>query len=250
MNKAKKNNKLPNRYDIAKYGLEIQKKQAMLSQILLRCINMSEADDVNSILTELVDFIERIDEYDDIQFFEGKNPLVISERYERIIARVDGFSENIEKYMVSLAKEKALLTYLNTLCLECGAAFDKVIKEGKEILEEMEDWNLSNCLEARLMELGTAKDINLRQQPTIDILIKNCDMISEKIRATLYNTIPLWKTQITAALSNQNLLRFNKNRKNLNELTSTLLISGLNELSALQNENRNERNEAGRLITS
>lgn len=245
------NNTLFNdRYDISAYGLESQKKQAMLSQMLFCCINMSDADDVSRTLGELVKFIENIDEYDDLQFFEGKNPLVIAERYERIIARVDGFTDTISGYQINLAKERVLLERLLEICEECGQEFEELIKKGEETLDNMKDRSLQNLLEKRIEELKTAKNIHLRQKPAISMLIKNADVVTAKVQSTLYSTIPLWKTQVTVSLSAENMVQFDANKKHLNELTNNLLVGSLNELAAIQNENRRERNEVGSMISS
>lgn len=114
----------------------------------------------------------------------------------------------------------------------------------QESLQEYNDF-VDKCdrFEKRLHDLRMTRIISIQMAPQIRIIQKNNYAMGQKIRSTIVNTIPLWKSQLVISMGAENSLRAAKAEKQVNDLTSELLKRNADALhmSSIQTAEELER---------
>jgi uncharacterized protein YaaN involved in tellurite resistance len=82
---------------------------------------------------------------------------------------------------------------------------------------------MCNRFEKKLYDLELTRMISIQMAPQIRIVQNNDTMMSDKIQSTLVNTIPLWKSQMVLALGVANSQRAATAQRQVSDMTNELL---------------------------
>lgn len=83
--------------------------------------------------------------------------------------------------------------------------------------------NLIGRFEKRIHDLELTRMISLQMSPQIRMIQNSDQLMAEKIRTSINNTIPLWKNQMVIALSLHHSQQAMKAQREVSEVTNELL---------------------------
>lgn len=114
---------------------------------------------------------------------------------------------------------------------------------------------LCEQFDKKLYDLELTQTISIQTAAQIKMIQNNNVLISEKIQSAINNTIPLWKNQMVLALDrmhSKQAVEVQKKTSNLNDdllrNTNEQLISALEEVRRIEDEDTQKRREAKREI--
>ena len=90
--------------------------------------------------------------------------------------------------------------------------------------------NMIGRFEKKIHDLELTRTISLQMSPQIRMMQNNDTLMSEKIRSSIVNTIPLWKSQMVMALSMYHSEQAMKAQREVTEVTNELLAKNAQTL--------------------
>ena len=217
----------------AAFGREEQAKLSRFTDSILQGIGTEELTGADDLLKKV---ISEINGYNNACEKEGKGLFsffkkqqsrieAIKEKYHSAESSIDALAEALRARDVALTKLSASLEVMHRENLELYNFLTMLIYAGDQVLEEegkriqelkqtvtslgssvLEAQRISNredhikSFERRLYDLKVTRTVALQQGPQIRMIQKNVDKVSETIRSTLANAIPIWKNQMLIAL--------------------------------------------------
>lgn len=83
--------------------------------------------------------------------------------------------------------------------------------------------NMIGRFEKKLHDLELTRMVSIQMAPQIRMIQSNDSVMAEKIRSSIVNTIPLWKSQMVMALTLHHSQQAMEAQRNVNDVTNRLL---------------------------
>ena len=90
--------------------------------------------------------------------------------------------------------------------------------------------DLCDRFEKKLYDLQLTRTISIQMSPQIRMIQNNDTLMAEKIRSSIVNTIPLWKSQMVMALSLHHSEQAMKAQREVTDVTNELLTKNAQAL--------------------
>ena len=90
--------------------------------------------------------------------------------------------------------------------------------------------NMIGRFEKKIHDLELTRTISIQMSPQIRMIQNNDSLMAEKIRSSIMNTIPLWKSQMVLALSQYHSDQAMKAQREVTDVTNKLLESNAKKL--------------------
>ena len=247
---------------VLQYGAASQKKLSQFSETALSRVktkDMGETGDlITSLIGELQDFDAGAEEPKGIFGFFKKasnNIENLKTRYESADKNVERIRAQLEDHQVTLMKDITMLDKMYELNLVYFKELTMYILAGKKKLAAVREnelkaaqekaqrtqlpedaqaandyANLIDRFEKKLHDLELTRMISLQMGPQIRMIQNNDSVMAEKIRSSIVNTIPLWKSQMTLALTLHHSQQAMEAQREVNDMTNRLLQANAEKL--------------------
>ncbi len=176
-------------------------------------------------------------------------------RYDKAEDNVDKITAELEKHEVALMKDIAMLDKMYEKNQQYYKELTMYILAGKLKCRELRETELPK-LQAKAQETGSAEDaqaandfanmigrfekklydleltrtISVQMAPQIRMIQSNDSVMAEKIRSSIVNTIPLWKSQMVMALTLHHSQQAMEAQRSVNDVTNRLLQQNAEKL--------------------
>ena len=176
-------------------------------------------------------------------------------QYDKAEVNVDKIADQLQKHELTLMKDiammdkmyemnqqyhKELTMYIIAGKLRCKELretelprLQQVAKEsGKtEDAQAANDYaNMLGRFEKKLHDLELTRMVSVQMSPQIRMIQNNDSVMAEKIRSSIVNTIPLWKSQMTLALTLHHSQQAMEAQREVNDMTNRLLQANAEKL--------------------
>ena len=264
---------------VLSYGAPAQKKIAEFSENVLSQVRTKDAGQVGQLLGQLVSSVKdfRPEPASSGTSFLKKIPLVgslvdkaedIKEGYTKLSVQVDKIQGGLEQAKDKMMKDVALFDGLYDQNLAYFKNLQIYIQAGEEKLKEMNEVTLPKLraqaqasgdpmavqvvadfeasvqrFEKKVHDLKVSKTIAIQTAPQIRLIQNNDKALIDRVQSSIYNTIPLWKSQMVIALglgAQQEVLRL---QRSVNDTTNELLRRNAELLhqNSIETAKENER---------
>ena len=176
-------------------------------------------------------------------------------QYDKAEVNVDKIVEQLEHHEVVLLKDISLMDRMYEKNQEYMKELTMYIIAGKLRIEELRNVelpalqkkaqesglpedaqaandfaNMIGRFEKKIHDLELTRTISLQMSPQIRLIQNNDTLMSEKIRSSINNTIPLWKSQMVLGLSMYHSEEAMKAQREVTDVTNKLLESNAKKL--------------------
>ena len=230
---------LTNSQASVQYGVNAQRNIAEFSDTILNNIRSKDSGYVGDLLSNLVVKVKgfEVDSNDKGSFIK-KIPIIgsIVSSAKNMMAEYDKLSVQVDKIQAELDKARMLM--LKDIVM-FDTMYDKNVEYFKELQTQtipklrMQAANSQNQMAVQLVsdfenavsrfekkvhDLKLSKTIAIQTAPQIRLIQNNDKVLVDKVQSAIFNTIPLWKSQIVIALG---LSRQQKVLQMQREITNT-----------------------------
>lgn len=235
------------------YGVNAQRNIAEFSDTILNNIRSKDSGYVGDLLSNLVVKVKgfEVDSSDKGSFIK-KIPIIgsIVSSAKNMIAEYDKLSVQVDKIQAELDKARMLMLkdivmfdtmydknveYFKELQLYIKAGEEKIVElqtqtipklrmqaansQNQMAVQLVSDFeNAVSRFEKKVHDLKLSKTIAIQTAPQIRLIQNNDKVLVDKVQSAIFNTIPLWKSQIVIALG---LSRQQKVLQMQREITNT-----------------------------
>ena len=251
-----------NTEQVMNYGSAAQKNISEFSDAALSTVKTKDLGEVGSMLSELVV------ELKGMKFEEEKAKGLkglfkksqggietLKAQYNVAEANVDKIVEELENHEITLMKDISLMDkmydknqeYMKELTMYILAGKLRIEKlrniELPEIQKKAQESGLEEDAEAasdfanmigrfekKIYDLELTRMISVQMGPQIRMIQNNDSLMTEKIRTSINNTIPLWKNQMVLALTMYHSDEAMKAQNEVSEVTTELLAKNAETL--------------------
>lgn len=253
---------ITNSEQVLNYGAAAQTNISEFSNAALSTVRTKDLGEVGDMLGDLVVELKgmKFDEKEKKGFLglfkKGANTLEsLKAQYEKAEVNVDKIVDQLEKHEVVLMKDISLMDKMYEKNEEYLKELEMYIIAGKLKIEQLRNVELPKKQKAA-QESGTAEDaqeasdfanligrfekkindleltrmISIQMAPQIRMIQNNDTLMTEKIRTSINNTIPLWKNQMVLALSMFHSESAMKAQSAVTEVTNELLKENAEKL--------------------
>ena len=252
-----------NAEQILNYGSAAQKNVADFSDAALGKVRTKDMGEIGQELSDLVVELQGLefDEGEEKKGFFGlfkktrQNIASLKAQYDKAETNVDKITAELEKHEVTLMKDIAMMDKLYEKNQQYYKELPMYIVAGKLRCEELRTKDLPE-LQRKARESGLAEDaqaandfanmigrfekkihdleltrmISVQMSPQIRMIQSNDAVMSEKIRSSIVNTIPLWKSQMVLALTLHHSQQAMEAQREVNDVTNALLRANAEKL--------------------
>ena len=251
-----------NTEQVLNYGSNAQKNISEFSDAALSAVRTKDLGEVGDMLSDLVVELKGLN-FDPEQkkglrglFNKAKQDLAsFKAQYDKAEVNVDKIVEQLERHEVVLLKDISLMDRMYEKNQEYMKELTMYIIAGKLRIEELrkvdlpelqkkaqesglpEDAQAANDFanmigrfEKKIHDLELTRTISLQMSPQIRLIQNNDTLMSEKIRSSIVNTIPLWKSQMVLGLSMYHSEEAMKAQREVTDVTNQLLQSNAQAL--------------------
>lgn len=244
-----------NTEQIMNYGSAAQKNISEFSDAALESIRTKDLGEVGDMLGDLVVELKGLNfDAEEKKGFLGlfkktkQDIASLKAQYDKTEVNVDKIVEALEGHEITLMKDISLMDkmyakneeYLKELTMYIIAGKLK-IKELREVelpkyVQKAKESNLPEDAQAandfanmigrfekKIHDLELTRTISVQMAPQIRLIQNNDTLMSEKIRSSIVNTIPLWKNQMVLALSLHHSEQAMKAQREVTDVTNQLL---------------------------
>ena len=252
-----------NAEQILNYGSAAQKNVADFSDAALGKVRTKDMGEIGQELSDLVIELQGLDfeEAEEKKGFMGlfkkarQNIASLKAQYDKAEENVDKITAELEKHELTLMKDiammdklyernqqyyKELTMYIVAGKLRCEELRSKDLPEAQLKAQQSglpEDAQAANDLanmigrfEKKLHDLELTRMISVQMAPQIRMIQSNDAVMSEKIRSSIVNTIPLWKSQMVLALTLHHSQQAMEAQREVNDVTNRLLRANAEKL--------------------
>lgn len=251
-----------NTEQVLNYGSNAQKNISEFSDSALSAVRTKDLGEVGDMLSDLVVELKGMS-FDPEQkkglrglFNKTKQDIAsIKAQYDKAEVNVDKIVEQLERHEVVLLKDISMMDkmyeknqeYMKELTMYIIAGKLK-IKELREVelpeyqrkakesglpedAQAANDFaNMIGRFEKKIHDLELTRTISIQMSPQIRMIQNNDTLMSEKIRSSIVNTIPLWKSQMLLGLSMYHSEEAMKAQREVTDVTNQLLQSNAKKL--------------------
>lgn len=251
-----------NAEQILNYGAAAQKNVADFSDSALSKVRTKDMGEIGNELSDLVVELQGLDfDEEEKKGFLGlfkktrQNIASLKAQYDKAEVNVDKITAELEKHELTLMKDIAMMDKLYEKNQQYYKELTMYIVAGKLKCEELRGTELPK-LQAKAKETGLAEDaqaandfanmigrfekkihdleltrmISIQMAPQIRMIQSNDAVMSEKIRSSIVNTIPLWKSQMVLALTLHHSQQAMEAQREVTDVTNKLLQSNAEKL--------------------
>ena len=251
-----------NTEQVLNYGSNAQKNISEFSDSALNAVRTKDLGEVGTMLSDLVVELKGMN-FDPEQkkgllglFNKAKQDIAsVKAQYDKAEVNVDKIVEQLERHEVTLLKDISLMDKMYEKNQEYMKELTMYILAGKLRIEELrsvdlpelqrkaqesglpEDAQAANDFanmigrfEKKIHDLERTRTISLQMSPQIRMIQNNDTLMSEKIRSSIVNTIPLWKSQMVLGLSMYHSEEAMKAQREVTDVTNQLLESNAKKL--------------------
>ncbi len=244
-----------NTEQVLNYGSNAQKNIAEFSGAALNCVRTKDLGEVGGMLGDLVVELQGLNfEPEEKKGFKGlfkktrQSIASLKAQYDKAEVNVDKIVESLENHEVVLMKDISMLDKMYEKNQEYLKELTMYILAGKLRVEELrakdlpamvakaqesglpEDAQAANDFanmigrfEKKIHDLELTRTISIQMSPQIRMVQNNDSLMAEKIRSSIVNTIPLWKSQMVLALSMYHSEQAMKAQREVTDVTNQLL---------------------------
>ena len=251
-----------NTEQVMHYGSNAQKNISEFSGAALGTVRTKDLGEVGNMLGDLVVELKGLNF--DVEQKKGLRGLFkkstqgiaeLKASYDKAEVNVDKIVEQLERHEVTLLKDISLMDKMYEKNQEYMKELTMYIIAGKLRIEELrsvdlpelqrkaqesglpEDAQAANDFanmigrfEKKIHDLELTRTISLQMSPQIRMIQNNDTLMSEKIRSSIVNTIPLWKSQMVLGLSMYHSEEAMKAQREVTDVTNKLLESNAKKL--------------------
>ena len=219
------------------FGAPAQKEIADFSDSILSHVRGKEAGPVGELLGELMTRVRSFEPAEDKGFLQkipivgslvGKASAAVEEMfkdYEKLSVQVDKIKTGLERSKVKMMEDVVMFDGLYEKNLAYFKELQLYIRAGEEKLSEMREVTLPKLrqqaaesndpmavqvvsdfensvdrFEKKLYDLRISKTLAIQTAPQIRLIQNNDRVLIDRVQTAIYNTIPLWKSQMVIAL--------------------------------------------------
>ena len=251
-----------NTEQVMHYGSNAQKNISEFSGAALGTVRTKDLGQVGEMLGDLVVELKGLSfEPEQKKGFMGlfkKSTQSIAElkaSYDKAEVNVDKIVESLEHHEITLMKDISLMDkmyeknqeYLKELTMYILAGKLRIEQLRKEELPKLQakaretglpedaqaanDFsNMIGRFEKKIHDLELTRTISIQMSPQIRMIQNNDSLMAEKIRSSIMNTIPLWKSQMVLALSQYHSDQAMKAQREVTDVTNQLLMKNAEAL--------------------
>ena len=215
------------------YGSNAQKNISEFSEAALNSVRTKDLGEVGGMLGDLVVELQGLNfDPEEKKGFLGlfkkatQNIASLKAQYDKAEVNVDKIVESLEKHEVVLMKDISMMDKMYERNLEYMKELTMYIIAGKLKIEQLRNEelpkyqqkaqesglpedaqaandfaNMIGRFEKKIHDLELTRTISIQMSPQIRMIQNNDSLMAEKIRSSVVNTIPLWKSQMVLALS-------------------------------------------------
>jgi uncharacterized protein YaaN involved in tellurite resistance len=248
------------------YGLQAQKKLISFSHSMLEHVQRKDVGEVGDTISELSSRLNEINP-DELKskssFFArlfGKSSSTVQEvlsKYQKASAQIDRISVKLERNKNVLLSDIIMLDklfennkeYFHDLNVYIAAGeikleqlYEVTIPELKKAaeaandqmkLQEVNDMiEFADRLENRVYDLKLSREVTIQSAPQIRLIQKTNQALINKIQTSINTTIPLWKNQVSIALTLLRQRHAAQAQKQVASSTDELLLKNAEILKA------------------
>ena len=251
-----------NTEQIMNYGSAAQKNISEFSDAALNSVRAKDMGEVGDMLTDLVVQLQGLD-FDASQkkgflgIFKksAQSMATLKSQYDKAEINVDKIVEALEKHEITLLKDISMMDKMYDKNQEYMKELTMYILAGKLKIEQLRNIelpkyqakaletglpedaqaandfaNLIGRFEKKIHDLELTRQISVQMAPQIRLVQNNDQLMAEKIRSSIVNTIPLWKNQMVLALSMFHSEQAMKAQRDVTETTNALLLKNAQTL--------------------
>ena len=251
-----------NSEQILNYGSAAQKNIADFSSAALSKVRTKDLGEIGDELSDLVVELQGLNFEENekkgfLGFFKKQRQSIaaLKAQYDQAEDNVDKITAELEKHEVTLMKDiammdkmyeknqqyyKELTMYILAGKLKCKELRENELPEyqararesGKaEDAQAANDFaNMIGRFEKKLHDLELTRMVSIQMAPQIRMIQSNDSVMAEKIRSSIVNTIPLWKSQMVMALTLHHSQQAMEAQREVNDVTNRLLQQNAEKL--------------------
>ena len=251
-----------NTEQVMNYGSAAQKNITEFSDAALSTVRTKDLGQVGDMLSDLVIELKGLNfEPEEKKGLRGlfkkstQSIASLKAQYDKAEVNVDKIVESLEKHEITLMKDISMMDkmyernqeYMKELTMYILAGKIKIEHLRNVELPEMqakaresglpEDAQVANDFanmigrfEKKIHDLELTRTISIQMSPQIRMIQNNDTLMAEKIRSSIVNTIPLWKSQMVMALSLHHSEQAMKAQREVTDVTNELLTKNAQAL--------------------
>ena len=251
-----------NTEQVMNYGSNAQKNISEFSEAALSSVRTKDLGEVGGMLGDLVVELQGLNfDPEEKKGFLGlfkktsQNIASLKAQYDKAEVNVDKIVESLEKHEVVLMKDISMMDKMYERNLEYMKELTMYIIAGKLKIEQLRNEelpkyqqkaqesglpedaqaandfaNMIGRVEKKIHDLELTRTISIQMSPQIRMIQNNDSLMAEKIRSSIVNTIPLWKSQMVLALSLYHSDQAMKAQREVTDVTNQLLTKNAQAL--------------------
>ena len=251
-----------NTEQVMNYGSAAQKNITEFSDAALNSVRTKDLGQVGDMLSDLVIELKGLNfEPEEKKGFLGlfkkasQNIASLKAQYDKAEVNVDKIVESLEKHEITLMKDISMMDKMYERNQEYLKELTMYILAGKIKIEHLRNVelpevqakaresglpedaqaandfaNMIGRFEKKIHDLELTRTISIQMSPQIRMIQNNDALMAEKIRSSIVNTIPLWKSQMVMALSLHHSEQAMKAQREVTDVTNELLTKNAQAL--------------------
>ncbi len=251
-----------NTEQVMNYGSNAQKNITDFSDAALNSVRTKDLGEVGDMLGDLVVELKGLNfDPEEKKGFRGlfkkstQNIAALKAQYDKAEVNVDKIVESLEKHEITLMKDISLMDKMYERNQEYLKELTMYILAGKLKIEHLRNVelpeyqakaqesglpedaqaandfaNMIGRFEKKIHDLELTRTISIQMSPQIRMVQNNDTLMAEKIRSSIVNTIPLWKSQMVLALSLHHSEQAMKAQREVTDVTNELLTKNAQAL--------------------
>ena len=258
IDEIKDNIDLVNSQTALQFGINAQRNIAEFSDSILSNIRSKDSGYIGDLLSNLVVKVKSFDIEDNKKSsFVKKIPIIGSlvgnaksmmAEYDKVSVQVDKIQRELDKARMMMLKDIVMFDNMYERNLEYFKELQLYIKAGEEKIIELQEKtipklrmdamnsqnqmavqvvsdfeNAVSRFEKKIHDLKLSKTIAIQTAPQIRLIQNNDKVLVDKVQSAIYNTIPLWKSQIVIALGLAKQQKVLQMQREITDTTNELL---------------------------
>ena len=258
IDEIKDNIDLVNSQTALQFGINAQRNIAEFSDNILSNIRSKDSGYIGDLLSNLVVKVKSFDIEDNKKSsFVKKIPIIGSlvgnaksmmAEYDKLSVQVDKIQGELDKARMTMLKDIVMFDNMYERNLEYFKELQLYIKAGEEKIIELQEKtipklrmdamnsqnqmavqvvsdfeNAVSRFEKKIHDLKLSKTIAIQTAPQIRLIQNNDKVLVDKVQSAIYNTIPLWKSQIVIALGLAKQQKVLQMQREITDTTNELL---------------------------
>ena len=251
-----------NTEQVMNYGSGAQKNISEFSDAALNTVRTKDLGEVGDMLGDLVVELQGLNfDPQEKKGFRGlfkkasQSVAEMKASFDKAEVNVDKIVESLEKHEITLMKDISLMDKMYQRNQEYMKELTMYILAGKLKIQELREVelpkmiahaketnlpedaqaandfaNLIGRFEKKIHDLELTRTISVQMAPQIRMVQNNDQLMAEKIRSSIVNTIPLWKNQMVMAMSLYHSDQAMKAQRQVTDMTNQLLLKNAETL--------------------